>query len=399
MKVSSLKQVIDVATLETVKNLQILENTLFLSKPTYYRLVARFKSLSAVFQIAINNHIEFSGEELLIRNFLYHFYHDIYNTYEFPFSDEIKQTSKLMVKSLMEIEMLEIGNIREVNQTRLIYWLSLMQIRTSNGHYLEKTFEVLPPEKIEAIYQVLKQHLYASKSSLMQEAREILIWLAAEVRETHLEYIFSPEHNVLNLTNSFMKIAQEHFPNYIEEFEHPDFQKALNRIHLRLARYNRTRYDFNEFSFMSSYNQTFLTADEIAKSIVEKMEDDSNNRRLIKYRAQGLTLEYCFLILNRISFEKLIPVRKIKVDFTYGINFNHFLTQVIKGMALSNLKIIDIYSDEIPDIYLSDTPLDNSLPNQIQVLWRAYPSAKEWDDLEKLIIENQNESSSLLLDD
>ncbi|MBL3716489.1 MULTISPECIES: helix-turn-helix domain-containing protein [Lactococcus] len=361
---------------EEVNKIADLEEIVFLSKSSTYKLVKKFSDLTVEYGISIDKNMRFSGEEWMIREFVYNFYLSLYGDFYKIFSSDVAANLSLMIAGLEKINGLFTQDLTLTDKTKLSYRLFVIYTRNYLGNKTKaEAFMKGNSPFIAPIQELLKEFLKGADHEILEEAHELLYFLSSEgITE---ECSFKMPEKVLQLTREFTETFSEKFGEHESEFEKAETQRELNNIHLRLLISLRANFDsssLNDFKFMG---ENYEEIEIFCYNFVNQKMMSSEDGDLFQEKHEALAREYMFLLLCYTSVHKTRKTVKICVDFSYGVSYNQYILRNIKSLGFLNIEASIGGDRENIDIYLSNLPsLDVEAE---QIIWASPPTSYDWE--------------------
>lgn len=372
---------------EKGKRVTDLESYLYLSHSGVYRILRKFKELSANYEIKISKKIKLLGNEWEIREFLYQFYYVLYKNFYYPFPPELLTDCQSIIQEFLKAKIFT-TEVSDINYVKMLYRLSILQIRNHSGHLAENTSFMISETVYysEEIYKIFKKYFPQNEQSLKKETAQFLFFLETEGIVTINQ---SEEQFPIQKLNIFF---QEHIPFFSEKLsafiQNDVFLKELSKIHRRLLFCKRTNFNVAHCQNFHLITEKFQIVQKLSKHIVQELRKKQKSLHLSKEIYEELTCEYFFLIINHLPESLLSETVIIYVDFSYGTAYNNYIIKNLCAFPYRNLKILESQKEAIVagvDIYLSNIPAVADYP--FQVLWSATPTAYDWESLGNTIIQ------------
>lgn len=374
---------------EEVNKVADLEEVVFLSKSATYKLVKKFTDLSTDYGISIDKNMKFSGEEWMIREFVYNFYLSLYGDFYKIFSSDVLADLNLMVSGLENIEGLFTRELCLTDKTKVLYRLFVIYTRNYFGNKAKaKDFMRTRSVFISPIQELLGDFLEGSDDEILEEAYELLYFLSSE--SITVQCSFDVPEKVTLLTKEFTQAFSTAFEQHAFEIMQDTTQIELNNIHLRLLVSLRANFDssvLNDFKFMG---ENYEEIERFCYNFVHKQMCGSQDKLLLQEKQEALAREYMFLLLCYTNVHKTRRPVKICVDFSYGISYNQYILQNIEALGFLNIEAHIGGSREGIDIYLSNLPSQEVEADQI--IWASPPTSYDWEFFGNSVVKIKKEN-------
>lgn len=358
----------------------------FLSISSAYLLKTELEKLLAFYGIKIDSNLNLAGDETRLRIFLYDIYFYSFNSLEIPFSKEIIALGNQLIHYLDKLYAM---NYAPTQKIKLRFFFAIAFQRLYDGHTLVvkgkpiETTMAKYSKKVQAVKQWFIDQTVLKPEEIIQEVSFVYSFLLAEQLITisdpkamvqHIE-VFCPE--AFPLTNLLLKKLNKVMginkttPNYSE------LKHDLLRVHYKFLHFTHTdsasSFDFDFSFFKENYPDFFL----FIESFIDDEKLDISKTNALKY-------DYLFLLIQyvpAIIFSKPIY---ICVDFSYGSDYNSFISDNIKSFKFLNIVIENSLSKKSV-LYLSDLkPSDLTCDH---IIWKKPPLASDWEHFGNKIVE------------
>lgn len=385
---SRVKALISAILQNDVEDIFDLEEILYLSTTQTYQFVREFEKKASFFDIKIDKNIEFVGIEWEIRNFLYQYYYNLFGVYVQPFPLEIVGIANEIKEDLYESDYFKRSNLTDGDELKLLYFLIVMLSRNLSGNVAQQFDDGLDHAlgQNHELFVIFSQYLKGNEIGIREEVLQFVYFL-------HTESIvkfdnFQTHHKILALNALVVEQVSIVFDECLFRNKSA-FIEDLTNIHRLAFFYKRTRFStalYENFSFHAEYYKISMTA---VEKIIQRLLENSDLKNFVKRFKNNIIHEYVFLLLGHLKLDQLIRPINISICFSYGTNYDEYLTKAVLALGFLNLNVVK--SDA--DIYLSDVPSQKNY--SAQVIWSGAPTLKDWQDLDHTIIKVRQEKSSL----
>ncbi|WP_317943460.1 helix-turn-helix domain-containing protein [Carnobacterium maltaromaticum] len=366
----------------------------YISISYFYKLMKQHSHILENYQVHIDFiNMEFVGEEISIRHFLFNFYWNSYKGIEWPFK-EISE--KELLDSISQEEATLNVSISYIERAKYCYFVAISRNRIGLKHYsrsYRKPYYFFPNEAHEMLRNALKG-LFNS---------EVLPEDIAEREITQLEILlniylrtyedFDAKRNIImnsmlyNATtyrNAKLVLAEFKKTLLVDFSTSSEFLVTLLKIHAQglLLRESATVYKKDEL--LNYYNEKYPTYSRLLKQCIENLEKETDFNNPFQQK-DFLFLKYTFLLERYYDlsfFEKEI---KIRVLLSEGLSLERILAREIEKKISGNIKILtETYKKDNADIIISDFNL--SIDDNATLFVVNYPLVEgDWVHLSALV--------------
>ncbi|MDR2833906.1 MAG: helix-turn-helix domain-containing protein [Streptococcaceae bacterium] len=383
-KRATMQLLVQAVLTESTKNMFDLEEALFVSRATTYKLIKKFTELSNNYDLRITKATRFEGDEWNIREFVYHFYNSLYGSLSYPFSDEVMGELSSLLEGLLRIPNLLSSNFSSQDKNKLLYRLFVIYIRNYFHHYTKaQPFMRVDSVITDQIKEVLATKLEGTPQEILEEAYELQYFM---VSEQLIDTIDLPKLEIVDVFgDTLLQVVESELPKFFEDLNTESVKEHLRQIHTRLIVSKRTNFDTALYHDFSYIDENYQIVQDMSYAFVQKLMTIEGYEALVEEKYEALVREYVFLLINRIPIDKLSPRLKLSIDFSYGQGYNNYILKNIQSLTNLNLDI-RIGKSELPtDVYLSNSPDKNN--DGVQIIWSSPPSAYDWEFLGNTLIQ------------
>lgn len=366
----------------------------YISISYFYKLMKKHSHIFTNYKVDIDFiNMEFTGEEVNIRNFLFNFYWNCYKGIKWPFKDANKQD---LVNAIMQSEVTLNESISYIEREKYCYFVVISRNRVADKHYSRKyrrPYYFFPNENQEKLRVTIRgffNSAFLPEDILNREVTYLEILLNIYLRtyedlDTKKNTIInSMLYNVITYQNAKLVLAEFKKILNIDFTDNIDFLVTLIKIHGQglLLRDGATVY--NKDKLLKYYNEKYPNYSWLLKQCITNLEKKVSFKNPFKQK-DFLFLKYTFLLeryYNLFFFEKEI---KIRVLLSEGLSLEHVLAREIEKRIDGNIKIMKkTYKKDSADIVISDFNI--SIDDNAILFVVNYPLVEgDWTHLSALV--------------
>lgn len=307
--------------------------------------------------------MEFVGNEINIRHFLFNFYWNSYKGIEWPFK-HVNKTELLEVVKKSE-DILNISN-SYIEIERYCYFIAVSRSRVAFHYYcknLKGLYYFIPKSKhgdLRAIAKSVLNSGFLPEDVLNQEINYLEIFVnlysrSYEDSETKSDIIMN---NMLINTMAYQAakavLAELKKRMSLDFSKNPDFLVSLLKTHYFSFLLQEGATVYKQDDLLAHYNGKYPTYCHLMQECIDHLASNPNLKKMYKEK-KFIFLNYTFLLeryYNLYVFEKEI---KIRVLLSEGVSLERVLSREIEKKIDGNIKILkESYKTENADIIISD---------------------------------------------
>lgn len=377
---SKLTPLIKAVLMEQVENTFDLEDVLYASRATVYKIMAKANELLEIFEIEISSSCQFVGKERDIQSFLYGYYYTLYGVNAYPFTDSMKDELVDIIHQLSSITHFLDDDLSNSQQVKLLYRLFVLKVRNHFGHHGEKIVSTCQKkELVQNITEVLNPYFQNLQES---EVYELLYFISSENLSPYCQLVQTETIEILN---------QKVIHSVLTEFQAitswgvtHEVTKELSLIHNKLLFQKRTNFENSTIQQFSFIKENYQLAETLAYRIVQELLEFEWCTDTVKANYDELAKEYIFLFLSSLPIELLSPKVKIVIDFSFSQSYSRYIQEQVDAFGKLNIESYIGATEEEADIYISDMLKLHS--HRHQVIWLSPPTSSDWEKLGDLIV-------------
>lgn len=378
---SKLTPLIKAVLMEQVDNMFDLEEVLYASRATAYKIMGKANELLKIYEIEISSNCRFSGNERDIQLFLYRYYYTLYGVNAYPFTDNMKDELSEMIEQLCLIPDLFDQGLTNSQRIKLLYRLFVLRVRNHFGHQGKTVISTCQKHEI---VQKVKTNLIPYFQNELQEAEvyELLYFIASENLSSHCKLVEVKQVEWLN--KKVIEHVKKEFQSVVSWGETTEVLDTLSLIHNKLLLQKRTNFENSMIQQFSFIKENYQLAEILAYRIVQELLELDWCEKIVRANYNELAKEYIFLFLATLPIEVLSPKVRIAIDFSFGESYSRYIQEQVNSFGKLNIETFLGVSNEKMDICISDMLMLQS--NTHQVIWLSPPTASDWEKLGDLIV-------------
>lgn len=377
---STLTPLIKAVLMEQVENTFDLEDVLYASRATVYKIMSKVNELLKIFAIEISSGCQFIGKERDIQSFLYGYYYTLYGVNAYPFTESMKEELNEIINQLRQITHFLEEDLSNSQQVKLLYRLFILKVRNYFGHQGETTVSTVQNEglvqKIMTVLSPYFQHLQEA------EIYELLYFIGSENLSSSCRLIETEVITSLNEKVISSVIAE--FQDVVSWGETREVIDELSLIHNKLIFQKRTNFENSTIQHFSFIKENYQLAEALAYRIVQELLELEWCAETVRANYHELAKEYIFLFLATLPIELLSPKVRIAIDFSFGESYSRYIQEQVAAFGKLNIESFVGEAEETADICISDMLKLQS--KRHQVIWLSPPTASDWEKLGDLIV-------------
>jgi hypothetical protein len=339
-----------------------------------------FVSLSTAYKIRNESieylekfHANIFSDDYSEQNFRYlisQLYTNIFKFYEYPFDSELFDLVNKIITCFEEKKI--IIKLEGFEKLQLVFYLSisLLRIDSSSNSIIAVDSLLIDSNLEERISKILFE-LSLEIDIKRHDIRMLINYLRIS------NMLSDDQKNLDNLKSEYQQLLSSAIHNFfsnsiLDEYE-DILEISLKNILLKYIFFKNIVIDKQFYTQLNILEENYF---EVYKFCCESLKKEeliaifgaqSNNKSFI--------MEFIFCIINNVTLKKIMSTVTVTVNFSVGLEYNHFIMDMVKNLPLANLQVNDKYSEKT-DIYLSDILTDNITSNF--VIWNNPPTANDW---------------------
>lgn len=338
------------------------------------------------------------GEEKQIRWFLTHFFWEVYQSSEWPFSTISKNELTTIVRDIEDKFSLQL--IPEMRE-QLLYWLAVNIIRTNKGYKLPIDEEIDLYLKDHPVFFEFRGVIRAKFYNPIRSEKEFLgnvgevqhlfflctIFPVLEGEET-LSTINYQMHK--NKQTQMYAATQRWITMYEELFDSIDGDLKKNQIEKKLLRIHSYSYLYKMgddlFHTHDYIDDLFVKYPNYSKKMNQLYQQIQPSNELVLKNQQYLMKAYmllCYEEFEMINYEKNIL---ICLSIGDGSTYEGIMKNELKTKFQDNYNLKFISQKESADIWITNLPITNPDDSKYQVSVNNYFTKRDYKYIENFFI-------------
>ncbi|MDZ5759687.1 helix-turn-helix domain-containing protein [Carnobacterium maltaromaticum] len=349
----------------------------FTSRTKVYNKVNELRDKLAENAIKLSSRFELIGSEKAIRIYMNNLYTYAYGNDDYPFSTILKKQVQLFITNL---EKKTGRKLTQTSKIKLLYFVSICQIRIGNKKHIKLSSNTYSSnyslnKVIKAVYQI------SFGKKVTENELDLLLQFIGSLDEFMHDFEMEKPDE---LTNFFLLKFQSYFGEIKDEQLKIRLANDLMKIHYPILMFKCLQTEMDERVKSRFIEENYPELMDFCLYIIEKAFK-YKKLYLIKQNEIYLINRYIFLLINVLPINFFSLPIKICIDFTLGGNYNQFIYRNIKTFDFINIEISNQLTDDI-DILLCDYTVKDLNEELKVVVWSAPPTAGDWANLGKYII-------------